>query len=277
MSVITERPIIPSEAVGADASFACAPERDVVYAERLEGGIEVVYLNQPRKKNALSGEMMTKLDALLRAADVDDGVRVVVLRGAGDDFSSGGDLDQGPALEPGPEGARKTLRRYLAVVRTIRTMSKPVVAMVDGYAVGGAFALVCASDLVCASERALFVPAFCQIGIVPEMGMMKLLPDLVGPQRAKELLFFGGKIPALQLYDWGVVNRVFPTETLEADTLWFARQLAGMPDASIHLTKNIMNALADGNLEACLEAESTASPFCTTTKAYAATMEKFAR
>lgn len=106
---------------------------------------------------------------------------------------------------------------------------------------------------------------------------MKLLPDLVGPQRAKELLFFGGKIPALQLYDWGVVNRVFPTETLEADTLWFARQLAGMPDASIHLTKNIMNALADGNLEACLEAESTASPFCTTTKAYAATMEKFAR
>ena len=164
VSVITERPIIPSEAaeaVGADASFACAPERDVVYAERLEGGIEVVYLNQPRKKNALSGEMMTKLDALLRAADVDDGVRVVVLRGAGDDFSSGGDLDQGPALEPGPEGARKTLRRYLAVVRTIRTMSKPVVAMVDGYAVGGAFALVCASDLVCASERALFVPAFC--------------------------------------------------------------------------------------------------------------------
>ena len=266
MSVITERPIIPSEAaeaVGADASFACAPERDVVYAERLEGGIEVVYLNQPCKKNALSGEMMTKLDALLR--------------GVGDDFSSGGDLDQGPALEPGPEGARKTLRRYLAVVRTIRTMSKPVVAMVDGYAVGGAFALVCASDLVCASERALFVPAFCQIGIVPEMGMMKLLPDLVGAQRAKELLFFGGKIPALQLYDWGVVNRVFPTETLEADTLWFARQLAGMPDASIHLTKNIMNALADGNLEACLEAESTASPFCTTTKAYAATMEKFAR
>ena len=57
-----------------------------MYAERLEGGIEVVYLNQPRKKNALSGEMMTKLDALLRAADVDDGVRVVVLRGAGDDF-----------------------------------------------------------------------------------------------------------------------------------------------------------------------------------------------
>lgn len=252
-------------------------EKDVVYAERAGGGIEVLYLNQPRKKNALSGDMMGKLDALLRAADDANDVRVVVLRGAGQDFSSGGDLNQGPALEPGPEGARKTLRRYLSVVRTMRTIAKPVVAMVDGYAVGGAFALACASDLVCASDRALFVPAFCQIGIIPEMGMMKLLPDLVGPQRAKELLFFGGKIPAQQLQAWGLVNRVFPAATLEEETLAFARELAAMPDASIQITKNIMNALADSSLEACLEAESTASPFCTTTKAYAATMEKFAR
>ena len=237
----------------------------------------MLYLNQPRKKNALSGDMMGKLDALLRAADDANDVRVVVLRGAGQDFSSGGDLNQGPALEPGPEGARKTLRRYLSVVRTMRTIAKPVVAMVDGYAVGGAFALACASDLVCASDRALFVPAFCQIGIIPEMGMMKLLPDLVGPQRAKELLFFGGKIPAQQLQAWGLVNRVFPAATLEEETLAFARELAAMPDASIQITKNIMNALADSSLEACLEAESTASPFCTTTKAYAATMEKFAR
>ncbi|RDB69308.1 enoyl-CoA hydratase/isomerase family protein [Eggerthella sinensis] len=252
-------------------------EKDVVYAERADDGIEVLYLNQPRKKNALSGDMMGKLDALLRAADDANDVRVVVLRGAGQDFSSGGDLNQGPALEPGPEGARKTLRRYLSVVRTMRTIAKPVVAMVDGYAVGGAFALACASDLVCASDRALFVPAFCQIGIIPEMGMMKLLPDLVGPQRAKELLFFGGKIPAQQLQAWGLVNRVFPAATLEEETLAFARELAAMPDASIQITKNIMNALADSSLEACLEAESTASPFCTTTKAYAATMEKFAR
>lgn len=252
-------------------------EKDVVCAERAGDGIEVLYLNQPRKKNALSGDMMGKLDALLRAADDANDVRVVVLRGAGQDFSSGGDLNQGPVLEPGPEGARKTLRRYLSVVRTMRTIAKPVVAMVDGYAVGGAFALACASDLVCASDRALFVPAFCQIGIIPEMGMMKLLPDLVGPQRAKELLFFGGKIPAQQLQAWGLVNRVFPAATLEEETLAFARELAAMPDASIQITKNIMNALADSSLEACLEAESTASPFCTTTKAYAATMEKFAR
>lgn len=252
-------------------------ENDVVYAVRPEDGVEVVYLNQPRKKNAISGDMMGKLDALLREADGSDDVRVVVLRGSGENFSSGGDLNQGAGVEPGPEGSRKTLRRYLSVVRTIRTLSKPVVAMVDGYAVGGAFALACACDLVCASDRALFVPAFCQIGIIPEMGMMKLLPDLVGPHRAKELLFFGGKIPAAQLHEWGLVNRVFPAASLEEETLAFARQLVAMPDASIQITKNIMNALSDTNLDACLEAESTASPYCTTTKAYAVTMEKFAR
>lgn len=248
---------------------------DVVYMNTIDDGIQVIYLNQPHKKNAISGEMMDKLDALLRQADANDAVRVVVLRGVGDNFSSGGDLNQGSVA--GPEGARKTLRRYLAVIRTMRSIAKPVITMVDGYAVGGAFALALASDLVCASDRALFVPAFCQIGIIPEMGMMKLLPELVGQHRAKELLFLGGKIPAAQLQDWGLVNRVFSADMLEEKTLDFARQISGMPDASIQITKNIINSLADSNLSACLEAESTASPFCTTTRAYAATMEKFAR
>ena len=148
-------------------------------------------------------------------------------------------------------------------------------ALVGG--LGGAFALALASDLVCASDRALFVPAFCQIGIMPEMGMCKFLPELVGAQRAKELLFFGGKIPAQRLCDWGLVNRVFPASALEEETLSFARELAAMPDASIQITKGLVNALADDNLETCLQAESTASPFCTTTRAYAAAMERFAR
>lgn len=252
-------------------------EREMVYAEDAGDGIRVIYLNQPKKKNAISAPMMDLLSDLLIAADNDDEVRVVVLRGVGENFSSGGDLNQGDGSKPTPESARKTLRRYLRAVRTLRSIAKPVVAMVDGYAVGGAFALVLASDLVCASERAQFVPAFCQIGIIPEMAIMKLLPELVGAQRAKELLFIGGKIPAAQMKDWGLVNRLFAPETLEEETLAFARVLSSMPDASIQITKTLMNSLADENLNACLEAESTASPFCTTTAAYAKTMECFAR
>lgn len=252
-------------------------EMDTVYAEAPEGGVQVVYMNKPDKKNAIDARMMDLLDDVLVAADRSDDVKVVVLRGAGSDFSSGGDLSQGDAGVPGPEGARISLRRYLAVVRRMRTMSKPVISMVDGYAVGGAFALCLASDLVCASERALFVPAFCQIGIIPEMGMMKLLPEIVGLHRAKELLFFGGKLSASVLYDWGVVNRVFPASDLEKETMAFARMLSDMPGPSIQITKNLMNSLADTDLEACLASEATASPFCTTTRAYAETMAKFLR
>lgn len=256
---------------------AMTEEKAVVYAEDAGDGIRVIYLNQPQKKNAISAEMMDILVGQLQAADADDAVRVVVLRGVGENFSSGGDLNQGDGSKPTPEQARKTLRRYLNAIRTVRSIAKPVIAMVDGYAVGGAFALTLASDLVCASERAQFVPAFCQIGIIPEMGMMKMLPELVGPQRAKELLFIGGKIPAAQMRDWGLVNRLFADGELEAQTMAFARQLSAMPDASIQITKTMMNALADEALGACLEAESTASPFCTTTTAYAKTMERFAK
>ena len=122
-------------------------EKAVVYAQDAGDGIRVIYLNQPKKKNAISAPMMDILSDLLRAADDDDDVRVVVLRGAGENFSSGGDLNQGDGGKPTPEQARKTLRRYLNAVRTIRAISKPVMCMVDGYAVGGAFALALASNI----------------------------------------------------------------------------------------------------------------------------------
>lgn len=252
-------------------------EKDVVYAEMLEEHIMAIVLNQPKKRNAISAVMMDRLVDLLAQADADPEVRVVILRGAGEHFSSGGDLNQASPDEVGPEFSRKSLRRYEAALRAVRHCAKPIIAMVDGYAVGGAFALVLASDLVCVSERATFVPAFCQIGIIPEMGIMKYLPELVGPQRAKEILFLGESISGAGAAEMGLANRVFAHDALEAGTLGLARKVAEMPDASIQITKGLLNVTADGNLDALLEAETTASPFCTTTKAYAKTMERFAK
>lgn len=251
-------------------------KKELVYAEYKEGGIQLIFMNQPEKKNAISAPMMDILTELLHEADKNDAVRVIVLRGSGDVFSSGGDLGQTSPEEQCPELARKTLKRYERAVQTIRSISKPLIAMVDGFAVGGAFALTLAADLVCASDRALFVPAFCQIGIIPEMGIMKFLPELVGPQRAKEILFLGGKFSGEKMYELGLVNRVFSAEKLEERTMELARDLAKMPDASIQITKGIMNSFSDGDLDALLEAEMTASPFCTTTSAYAKTMEQYA-
>jgi 2-(1,2-epoxy-1,2-dihydrophenyl)acetyl-CoA isomerase len=109
------------------------------------------------------------------------------------------------------------------------------------------------------------------------MGMIKFLPELVGPQRAKEMLFLGGKISSEKMYELGLVNRVFPAKSLETDTFVFARELAAMPETSIQITKGMINSLTDWNLNALFEAESTASPFCTTTRAYAKTVERFTR
>lgn len=252
-------------------------EHDVVYMDKQDDGIAVVYLNQPRKKNAINARMMQLLVQCLAEADMDDEVRVVVLRGEGDCFTSGGDLNQSSDEERTPERGRKTYRNYCKAISAIRGTAKPVISMVDGYAVGGGFALILASDLVCVSETAQIIPAFCQIGIVPEMGMTKLLPELVGAQRAKEILFLGDRISGSELYRLGIANRVCDSSDLEAVTMELAHRLADMPDASIQITKGMLNGLSDWNLQTCMDNEQTASPFCTTTAAYAKTMERFAR
>lgn len=250
---------------------------DMVYMEKGEDGVAVVYLNQPKKKNAINATMMDLLTECFHTADEDPEVRAIVLRGSGNCFTSGGDLSQSSPEENTPEHARKTYRKYCRTVTAMRTIAKPIVAMVDGYAVGGGFALMLASDLVCVSETATVIPAFCQIGIAPEMGVVKFLPELVGMQRAKEILFLGDRISGVRLGELGIANRVVPSESLEGTTMELARRLAEMPDASIQVAKGMLNSLSDTNLQASLALEQTSSPFCTTTKAYAKTMEKFAR
>lgn len=252
-------------------------EHDVVYMEKGDGGIAVIYLNQPKKKNAINERMMVLLAQLMQQADGDDDVRVIVLRGSGACFTSGGDLSQSTPEENTPERARKTYRRYCTAVQTMRSIAKPIIAMVDGYAVGGGFALMLASDLICISDTAIIIPAFCQIGIAPEMGVVKMLPELVGLHRAKEIVFLGERITGKELFDMGCANRVCASEELESVTNELALRLAAMPDASIQVAKGMFNALNDANLGVSLVMEQTASPFCTTTAAYAATQEKFAK
>lgn len=241
---------------------------DTIYAENPEPGIRILVLNQPRKKNAISAPMMVRLGELLRDADADPTVRVVVLRGAGEHFSSGGDLSQTPADEVTIENTRATLRPYLAVISQIRRMATPVIAMADGFAVGGAFSLMLASDLACVSDRVTVVPAFCRIGIVPEMGLAKFLPQLVGDKLAKEILFTDRRLGASELSQLGLVNRVFPAAELESGTLELARQVAAMPALSVQITKSMINGAYDVGLDAMLETESTASPFCAQTAAF---------
>ncbi len=252
-------------------------EKDTVYLEKGENGVAVIYLNQPKKKNAINARMMVLLSDLLQEADADADIRAIILRGEGNCFTSGGDLSQSSPEENTPENARKTYRNYTRAISSIRGCSKPVIAMVDGYAVGGGFALVLACDMICIAESAKIIPAFCQIGIVPEMAVTKYLPALVGPHKAKEILFLGERISGTQMGELGLANSVCPAEELEAVAMKLAESVASMPDASIQVTKGMINAFLDTDLDMVFRLEETSSPFCTTTAAYKKTMEKFSK
>lgn len=248
-----------------------------VYVSKRDDGIAFLVMNKPKKKNAISGPMMDLLSDALIELDADDEVRVIILKGEGENFSSGGDLKQG-----GPEGAtvdksRKLLKKYIRTIQTIQQIGKPVVAMVDGYAVGGAMSLALACDIVYVSDRVKFTSNFLKLGIIPEMGVMMFLPQLIGPQRAKELWFTGRIIGAEEGYQMGFVNKILPPEQLEEGTIAFAKEIASVSAMSVQITKSITNSTMGPMLNLVMEAESTASPFCTQTHEFKEIMANFGK
>ncbi|WP_019240273.1 MULTISPECIES: enoyl-CoA hydratase/isomerase family protein [Bacillus] len=249
--------------------------KDVIYTDIREKGIAFLVINKPQRKNAIDRVMMDMLSDQLNALDANPDVKVIILKGEGENFTAGGDLKQA-----GPEGftieeTRFTLKKYNRTIRTIQDISKPVIAMVDGYAVGGGMALALACDMIYVSDRVKFTANFVKVGIIPEMGTMMFLPQLMGPYRAKELMFTGRFVEAEEAYKLGIANKVFPAEELEQGTLAFAQEIAALSNTSIQLIKNITNATMSTMLDSVLEAESTASPFCTQTVAYKETAAKF--
>lgn len=246
-----------------------------VYISKRDDGIAFLVINKPQRKNAISGPMMDLLSDALLELDADDEVRVIILKGEGDNFSAGGDLSQG-----GPEGlsveqGRKLLKKYIRTIQTIQQICKPVIAMVDGWAVGGAMSMVLACDIIYVSDRVKFTSNFLKVGIIPEMGVMMFLPQLIGPYRAKELWFTGRVVGAVEAYKMGFANKVLPAEELEEGTISFAQEVASVSAMSVQITKGITNSTMSPMLNLVMEAESTASPFCTQTAEHKAIVAKF--
>lgn len=242
--------------------------KDVIYSDVREDGIAFLVINKPQRKNAIDGNMMDVLSEQLQRLSDDPDVRVIILKGEGENFSAGGDLKQG-----GPEGltieqSRKLLKKYTRTVKTIQQISTPVIAMVDGYAVGGGMSLALACDIIYVSDRVKFLPNFLKVGIIPEMGAMMFLPQLIGPYRAKELWFTGKVLDAEEAYRLGIANKIFPADQLEVETLALAKEIVTLSYTAVEITKKITNGTMGPILDLVLEAETTASPFCTQTEEY---------
>ncbi|HXW57854.1 MAG TPA: enoyl-CoA hydratase, partial [Solirubrobacteraceae bacterium] len=204
-----------------------------------------IELNRPDTLNAWNLQLgVDLLDALREVAD-DPRVRAVVVSGAGRGFSSGADLKSIGEGELGPDGrpdVYKTLtERYHPIIELIRELPKPVIAAVNGPAVGIGCSLALCCDLIVAAESAYFLLAFVNIGLVPDGGSSLLLPSRVGLARATELSMLGERLSAQRALDWGLINRVVPDADLAGQTTALAERLASGPTRSYAGAKRQLN------------------------------------
>jgi 2-(1,2-epoxy-1,2-dihydrophenyl)acetyl-CoA isomerase len=212
----------------------------------VENGVGWIVLDRPEARNAMNADMRQRyLDAVARCAE-DADVRAVVLTGTGKGFCTGADLSgsraaTGEAGPPHPGATRDAMRPSQRVIRALWDLEKPVVCGVNGVAAGLGAHLAYACDLVIAAEDARFIEVFCRRGIALDAGGGFLLPRHLGLHKAKELVFFGDDLSALEAERLGLVNKVVPATELEATVRAWAERLAAGPTFAIGLSKRLLN------------------------------------
>jgi 2-(1,2-epoxy-1,2-dihydrophenyl)acetyl-CoA isomerase len=210
----------------------------------LTDGVCTITLQRSDVLNAFNNVLTDELALALKDASKNIDVRVVVLTGSGRAFSSGQDLaDLKEKYVPGhePHLGEDLKKRYDPIVKTIRTMEKPVIASVNGVAAGAGCSLALACDMRIASENASFIEVFVNVGLIPDSGSTWTLPRLVGFGRAMELCCTGRPVKAEEALAIGLVNKIVPQEELEEATLKLAKHLASLPAKAISLTKRLLN------------------------------------
>jgi len=214
----------------------------ILLVDKLEGGVAMVTLNNPKVLNALGVEISRELSRVLGELEADPEVRVIVIRGAGRAFSSGGNLrDMRQSFDQDPDAYMDELTRevYGAVDRLLKT-DKPVIAQVHGVAYGAAFNLVMACDLAVAARDAVFCESFTKLGLIPGGFATVLLPAMAGPKRAAELCLTAREVGAEEAYAMGLINMVVEPEKLEEETMKLARRVAKAPPLAIRETKRLL-------------------------------------
>jgi 2-(1,2-epoxy-1,2-dihydrophenyl)acetyl-CoA isomerase len=228
-----------------------------------DGAVLTITLNRPDVLNAFNSELHRGLAAALKEAR-DGGVRAVVITGAGRGFCVGQDLTEFREA-PGDIGSR--LRgNYHPNIRAIRALEKPVIAAVNGAAAGAGVSLACACDLRIAADSASFVPAFINIGLIPDSGGSFFVTRILGPARAFEWLASGRRLAAAEAHAWGLVSEVVQTDALPSRAAELAAQLADLPTRGVGMTKRLLDHAVTATLEEQLEREAQLQAAATQTE-----------
>ncbi len=197
------------------------------------GDVLEVRFNRPEKKNALTREMYEAVSTAFEQADADPAIRVVLLTGSGDTFTSGNDVKDFQGSSGRPRGGSRFLP-------AISSLQKPLIAAVNGAAIGVGTTMLMHCDLIVAARSARFVMPFTSLGLVPEAASSLLVPRLLGHQRASAMLLLGEPLDAATALDWGLVNRVVDDAALMDTAREMARRLAALPPEAVRLTKRLI-------------------------------------
>jgi 2-(1,2-epoxy-1,2-dihydrophenyl)acetyl-CoA isomerase len=220
-------------------------------------GVGRVTLNRPDTLNAWTAEFGRELKQVITVEAADPSVRAVLLTGAGRGFSSGADLKEGfdPAEDGMPDIRKELHELYHPVITGVRRLEKPVVAAVNGPAVGIGASLAFACDLVLAAESAFFGLAFVNVGLMPDGGSTLFVPAAVGKARAFQMALLGERVPAELALEWGLVNRMLPDERLMDEATKLVARLAKGPTRSYASSKQALNRMLYPDLDGQLDLE----------------------
>ena len=236
--------------------------------------IATLTLNRPRVMNAMSKDLIVGLWDAVSSLAADESVQVVVLKGAGDHFCSGADINLFSENIPSDEWlvAMKGVGR---IVRTLREMPQPVITMLKGVAVGGGANLALASDFVVAADNARFCEIFVNIGLILDYGGHYFLPRLVGLARARELAMLGNEIDGQTAADMGLIYKSVPEEQLENEVQTLANTLAQKSPLALRLIKEGLERSFDMSLPQVLDWEAAHQSIALQTKAHKEIVEFF--
>lgn len=235
-----------------------------ILLEQLEAGIYLLTVNRPKVLNALNGETLDETAAALSKVAADDAARVLLLTGAGEKaFVVGADIAE--MRDATIEEARDFSEKGMRVMHALEALPVPVIALVNGYALGGGCELALACDWILAADRAIFGQPEVNLGIPPGFGGTQRLPRRIGPARALELLTTAREVKAEEAAAIGLANHVYPASDLRAKGLEMARAIASKGPAAVRLAKQAVQRGANLDLfAACaLETDLFAQAFAT--------------
>ncbi len=213
-----------------------------------------IRLNRPEKYNSFTREMALAVQNALDEYAHDKTIRCIVITGEGKAFSAGQDLQE--AVEDnGIELQRIVAEHYNPIIKKIRRIEKPIVAAVNGVAAGAGANIAIACDISVATKSASFIQAFSKIGLIPDSGGTYFLPRILGMQTAAGLMMTGDKLSADEACRLGLIYKVFPDYSFEADYVAMAEKLASMPTYGLALTKHLLNETWNNTMDVQLALE----------------------